>query len=123
MSGGQAGGGWTGGGQPPVGGQARVPRSNSCEARASVSGSLSLSEPLWSGSWGGSPCTAVTPACTDKEAGSDGVGFSMETRVTWAEGDERTEDTQQRRTTSSDQLAHQAPAQRHSERETVREAQ
>jgi hypothetical protein len=41
--------------------------------------------------WGGSPCTAVTPTCTDKEAGSNGVGLSMDT-ITWAEGDERTED-------------------------------
>jgi hypothetical protein len=29
-------------------------------------------------------------------------------QVTWAEGDERTEDTEQHQTTSSDQLAHQA---------------
>ena len=33
------------------------------------------------GVWGGSPCTAVTPTCTDKEAGSNGVGFSMDTRL------------------------------------------
>jgi hypothetical protein len=33
------------------------------------------------GVWGGSPCTAVTSTCTDKEAGSNGVGFSMDTRL------------------------------------------
>jgi hypothetical protein len=26
--------------------------------------------------WGGSPCTAVTPTCTDKEAASNGVGLT-----------------------------------------------
>jgi hypothetical protein len=35
----------------------------------------------------------------------------MDTRFSWAEGDKRTEDTKQQQTTSSDQLAHHAPAQ------------
>ena len=38
------------------------------------------------GVWGGSPCTAVTPTCTDKEAGSNGVGFSMDTRLLGPKG-------------------------------------
>jgi hypothetical protein len=33
------------------------------------------------GVWGGSLCTAVAPTCIDKEAGSNGVGFSMDTRL------------------------------------------
>jgi hypothetical protein len=38
------------------------------------------------GIWGGLPCTAVTPTCTDKEAGSNGVGFSMDTRLLGPKG-------------------------------------
>ena len=38
------------------------------------------------GVWGGWPCTAVTPTCTDKEAGSNGVGFSMDTRLLGPKG-------------------------------------
>ena len=38
------------------------------------------------GVWGGWPCTAVTPTCTDKEAGSNGVGFSMDTRLVGPKG-------------------------------------
>jgi hypothetical protein len=33
------------------------------------------------GVWEGSLCTAVTPTCTDKEAGSNGVGLSRDTRL------------------------------------------
>jgi hypothetical protein len=38
------------------------------------------------GVWGGSPCTAVTPTCTAKEAGSNSVGFSMDTRLLGPKG-------------------------------------
>jgi hypothetical protein len=38
------------------------------------------------GIWGSSPCTAVPPTCTDKEAGSNGVGFSMDTRLLGSKG-------------------------------------
>jgi hypothetical protein len=63
------------------------------------------------GVWGGSPCTAVTPTCTDKEAGSNGVGLSMDTRLLGPRGMNGLKITKQHQTTSSDQLAHQAPAQ------------
>ena len=38
------------------------------------------------GVWGDWPCTAVTPTCTGKEAGSNGVGFSMDTRLLGPKG-------------------------------------
>jgi hypothetical protein len=62
------------------------------------------------GVWGGSPCTAVTPTCTVKEAGSNGVGLSMDTRLLGPRGVNGLKITKQHHTTSSDHLAHQAPA-------------
>ena len=38
------------------------------------------------GVWGGWPCTAVASTCSDKEAGSNGVGFSMDTRLLGPKG-------------------------------------